>query len=87
MQDAFSGHVAGLTAPATLPEPVTPSDVEELTALSRAIYVGQSGDLRVRLVSGPTVTFVNVQGGVLYPIRVRQVFATGTTAADIVALS
>ena len=87
MQDAFAGHVAGLTAPATEPQPVVPSDSAELAAVTRALYVGQTGNVRVRLVSGAAVTFANMQGGVLYPIRVRQVFATGTTAADLVGLS
>jgi len=87
MQDAFAGHVAGLTAPATEPEPISPSDGEELGTVTRALYVGQTGNVRLRLLSGATVTLANMQGGMLYPIRVRQVFATGTTAADIVGLS
>lgn len=87
MQDAFAGHVAGLTAPATEAEPISPSDGEELGTVTRALYVGQPGTVRLRLLSGATVTLANMQGGMLYPIRARQVFATGTTAADIVGLS
>lgn len=87
MQDAFAGHVAGLTAPASVPEAVSPSDTEELVAITRGLYIGQTGNVRVRLASGDVVTFANMQGGILYPIRVRQVLAAGTTATDIIGLS
>lgn len=87
MQDPFAAHVAGLTAPATRSEVVSPSDSEELATVTRGLYVGQTGNIRLRLLSGDTVTFANMQGGVLYPIRVRQVFSTGTTATGIVGLS
>lgn len=87
MQDPFAAHVAGLTAPATRPEVISPSDSEELATVTRGLYVGQTGNIRLRLLSGDTVTFANMQGGVLYPIRVRQVFATGTTATGILGLS
>lgn len=87
MSDAFSGQAPGLTSPAILPEAIVPSDTAELVALTRALYVGQTGNVRVRLASGPTVTFPNMQGGAIYPIRVRQVLATGTTAGGLVGLS
>ncbi len=87
MQDAFSDHAVGLTSPANQPEAITPSDATELTHVTRALYVGQSGNVRLKTVSGDTVTFANLQGGVVYPFRAVQVFATGTTAADLIGLS
>lgn len=87
MQDAFADFGASLTAPATTPEAITPSDTADLTHATRALYVGQTGNVRVRTTSGDTVTFANVAAGTLYPIRVLQVYATGTTASDLIGLS
>lgn len=87
MQDAFSDHSVGLTAPASHSEAVTPNDNTDLIQATRALYVGQTGNVRVRTISGQEVTFANLQGGVFYPIRIQRVFATGTTASDIIGLS
>lgn len=65
---------------------VTPSDSNELTNASRALYVGGDGDLRVKMAGGETVTFSGVVAGTLLPFRVRQVFSTSTTATNIVAV-
>ena len=87
MQDVFADHTVGLTAPATHSESITPSDAADLTRATRALYDFQSGNLRVETTSGDVVTLAGVQGGMLYPIRVRKVFLTGTTAADLVGMS
>ncbi len=87
MQDAFADHAVGLTAPASRAEVVTPSDTVDLGYATRALYIGQTGNVRVLTASGDTVVFANLQGGVVYPFRVNRVFATGTTAADIIGLS
>ncbi len=74
-----------LTAPARAGAEVTPSDTVDLPALTRALYVGTAGDIRVTLASNDTVTFKGVETGFM-PIRARRVFATGTTASDIVGV-
>jgi len=51
----------------------------------RAIYVGTGGNLKVT-VGGTAVTFKNIANGTLLPIRAQIIWATGTTAADVVAL-
>lgn len=86
MSDPFASLAPGLTSPAITAEPVTPSNSVPLTAPSRSIYVAGGGDLRVTMMSGAVVTFAGVLGGAIYPLRVRQVMATGTTATGIVAL-
>lgn len=86
MKDDFSGHVTGLTAPATAAETITPSDSNDLNFVTRAIYLGQAGDLSVTMQSGETVLLRGMQAGVFYPLRVSYVRATGTTAADIIGL-
>ena len=86
MKDEFSGYEEGLTSPAVAAETISPSDTEMLDFVTRAIYVGQAGDLNVTLKSGDTVLLRSMQGGVFYPLRVTQVLAAGTTATDIVGL-
>ena len=85
MPDIFEDRTTGLESPSYDAAAVTPSDSTDLTVTSRAIYVGTGGDLRVTAASGSVVTFVNVPEGLL-PMRVSRVHASGTTAADIVAV-
>jgi len=87
MQDAFADHALGLTAPATRAETVVPNDGADLTRVTRALFVGQTGNVRLRTVEGDVVTLANCQGGVFYPIRADRILATGTTASDLVGLS
>ena len=49
------------------------------------LYVGGGGDLKVKMVSGKVVKFVNMQVGFV-PLHVTQVYSTGTTATNIIAL-
>lgn len=49
------------------------------------LYVGVAGNLRVKMASGKVVTFIAMQVGFI-PLHVTQVYSTGTTATDIVAL-
>lgn len=87
MPDNFSRHQSGLTSPARDAAAITPSDATALPTPIRGIYVGSPGALRVRMLSGGIVTFTGVLGGAVYPFRVVQVMATGTTAGGIVGLS
>ena len=87
MQDPFADHSVGLTAPATRAETIVPDDGADLSHTTRALYVGQTGNVRVRTASGDIVTLTNVQGGGLYPIRIDRVFATGTSATNLTGLS
>jgi len=48
------------------------------------LYVGTSGNIKVVTAGGDEVTFVGVSG--FFPVQVVRVFATGTTATNIVAL-
>jgi hypothetical protein len=87
MKDEFRRHEAGLTSPAERAEAIVPSDAIDLPRATRALYVGQGGDVALRMVSGTTVTFTGMQGGMIYPLRVARVLASGTTAAGLVGLS
>ena len=50
------------------------------------LYVGVAGDVKVKMAGGNDVVFKTVAAGSFLPINVIQVFATDTTATDIVAL-
>lgn len=66
---------------------VTPSDSAQLPSGVQALYVGTGGDVVVVHRTRETVkTFKNVASGSVLPIRCVQVYATGTTATDILAL-
>ena len=76
------------TGPATKAESITPDDDTDI-AIPRAIWVGGAGDLTVTMGEDKTstpVTFASVPAGIMLPIRVKRVLATGTTASAIVAL-
>ena len=49
-------------------------------------YVGNTGNVRVLTAGNDDVTFVGIPAGAFVPVQVKRVFATNTTATDIVAL-
>lgn len=87
MPDVFANVARTLRDPAEAADAITPSDSTDLTRMTRAVYVGQTGDLSVILASGDTVSFASVQAGSIYPLRVQRVLATGTTAGGLVGLA
>ncbi|GJQ63521.1 MAG: hypothetical protein SCALA702_25740 [Melioribacteraceae bacterium] len=66
---------------------VTPHDINELSNVTRAIYVGTGGDINITLRDDSTpVILKNVSSGTLLPLRVKLVKTTSTTAQDIIGL-
>ena len=68
---------------------VTPDDTTDLSAVTNGIYLGAEGNLEVTLENmndGESVTFVGMKAGIIYPLRVKRVWATNTTATDILAV-
>lgn len=57
-----------------------------LNKTCRGLYVGTTGDVSILASDGSTAVLINVQGGSVLPIRVRQVKSSGTTAGGLVAL-
>ena len=87
MIDPFARFADTPTAPASRCFAVSPADEGELPHASKAIYVGKGGDVTLRALDDDSdVTFVGVPSGGILDVRVRAVRATGTTAADLVAL-
>lgn len=86
MKDEFDEYKTGLTSPAREAAEITPDDATDLAVPTRAIFVGEVGNLAVQMLSGQTVTFSNMQAGIIYPLRVARVLATGTTATGLLGL-
>lgn len=86
MIDLFHNHSSGLESPATHLHTVIPHDTQDLPFVGRAIAVGGEGFVQVTMRSG-SVGRVFVVPGAPFPIRVSRVWATGTTATDIVAFA
>lgn len=86
--DLFSSAADSPIAPAERCFAIVPSDSEPLPLATKAIYVGTAGDVTLRSVAGAEdVVFRNLPDGAVLDVRVIAVRATGTTAADIVALA
>lgn len=66
---------------------VAPSDTNDLAKVTSGIYLGGSGDLRVTLEKGSTVTFTNLSSGIIHPIAAKRIYATGTMATSILAVN
>ncbi len=85
-KDNFSSDEPKLHSPATLIEEIFPDDQTELKNVTRALNVATSGTVRVMTVDG-TLGDVFIAAGGTFPVRVRRVLATGTTATGIRGLS
>lgn len=76
--------VADATVSAAGAVAVTVSDANDIHC-TRALYVGVSGNIKVTMVRGEAVTFLNVPVGI-FPVQVTRVWSAGTTATDMFAL-
>ncbi len=86
MLDKFHTLAAGLTTPASNAFAIAPSNATDLPAITRALYIGVSGDIAAIMQSGEAITFTNVAAGTVLPLRLLRVAATGTTAQNLVGL-
>jgi hypothetical protein len=50
------------------------------------LYIGTGGILRVLTAGGDDITFTNIPNGTFLPVQVIRVFASDTTALNIIAL-
>lgn len=86
--DPFAASTDSPIAPAEQCFAIVPHDSVPLPLATKAIFVGTGGDVTLRSVRGTSdVTFRNVVSGAVLDVRVSAVRATGTTAADLVALA
>lgn len=50
------------------------------------LYIGTAGNLKVTTVAGDEVTFQGINTGAFFPVHFKKVWATGTSASNIIAL-
>jgi hypothetical protein len=87
MADQFANIADSISAPATRTVAVTPHDSNALGDIPKALYVGTGGTIVMRGVRGTVdQSWKNVPSGAILPFRAQYVRATGTSAADILAL-
>lgn len=87
MADQFSNSADQVSAPATRAVAIVPHGANALGDIPKAIYVGTGGTIVMRGVGGTAdATWKGVPGGSILPFRAHYVRATGTTAADLLAL-
>ena len=84
--DTLNSYQAGLSSPVQGGFDLTPSNGSDLAQVTRAVMGTGGGDLRVTLKNGDTITLPGLTPGVIYPVRVARVFATGTTATGVKGL-
>lgn len=76
------------TSPAETCFEIIPNDSADIQMATKAIYVGQGGNLAIISVRNESpVTFTNIAPGSILDIRVRRILVTGTTAGEIVGLA
>lgn len=84
--DNYTDRSGGLDSPARNAFAVSPHDTNELTNVTRGLYIGIAGNLKVTTVGGDTVTFIGVLAGTIIPIRAKIIWSTGTTATSMLGL-
>lgn len=78
-------HYRDMAGPATQAVAVTPHDTNTFE-YCRALYVGGTGNMKVRMLSGDDVTFSTIPAGTVLAIQCDRVYSTGTTATTIVRM-
>lgn len=82
-KDTHNGRDFRMEQPINGAFAIVPHDTNELACLTRSIYVGVAGDVKVKLYDGSIATYTAMPVG-RHPLRARLVFATGTTATNII---
>lgn len=86
MPNGFANRTRTPSDPAITLIEVTPDDTADLPLVSLSLNVATPGTVRVTTQDG-TVSDVQIHPGHAFPLRVRRVWETGTTATGIRALA
>lgn len=81
--DTFKSFAPSISDPVAHAAEIMPSDGTDLPHVTRVIYLGGGGDLRVTMADGSIVSFAALSAG-WHPVRVSRVHATGTNAINII---
>jgi len=58
----------------------------DLATPGAVVFIGTGGDVTVTTISGDMAQFKNLADGSILPVQVKTVWASGTTAQDMIAL-
>jgi hypothetical protein len=83
LTDKFENYSTALSSPASKAFAITPNDTADLAVSTRGLWIGGDGSVKITTVDGDTVTLSGCGAGTVVPVRVKRVFATGTTATNI----
>lgn len=75
----------GQTISAQAASAITPNNTSDIR-VTRGLYVGVAGDVKVDMADSSTVTFTGLASGMVHPLAVKRVYATGTTATGIIGV-
>jgi hypothetical protein len=78
--DRFTAHRSLGQNPAEHAFEITPNDDDDVPYVSRFLYAGGTGDIKLITCSGETVLFKAVPAGTIIPVRARRVLSAGTSA-------
>ena len=79
--DRYGAYGDDVSSPPTRAYTIVPNDADPLPEVIKGIYVGTSGDVRIRSVNAADdVTYKNLTNGSYIGVRAAYVRATGTTA-------
>jgi hypothetical protein len=81
----FAGMRGDLASPSIDGAAVTPNDTTDLPTVPRRLWIGGAGNVKINTAAGNPLTYTGVPAGAYLSIRPSRVFATGTTATNIVA--
>lgn len=82
--DQFKNRPKSFDSSSNLLFEITPHDTNELSYVTRCLYVGAPGNIAVQDTNGNDVLLSNAPAGLQLPIRIKRVYATGTTAGGLV---
>ena len=82
MSSAFQNRHRRPTDPAVTIFDITPNDTADLPHVTTALNVATPGTVRVTTADG-SMADLSVHPGQAFPVRVRRVWQTGTTATGL----
>lgn len=86
MYDKLQGRIAAAVTPSDTDNIPNPANAA-IKNLGNVLFVGTGGDIKVFMANDSVpILFKNIPDGTFLPIQVTRVFATDTTATDIVAI-
>ena len=84
--DRFRNSSDSVSSPARSVRAIEPG-ADPLSEIPKALYVGTGGDLELRAADDDVpVVLRNVASGTVLPVRVAQIYPSGTDAADLAGL-